>query len=1026
MAVSNEDLARLVVSLEATTTKYYNALRKAQQQTNSSANAIERRLTGMATNIDRTFANLGKRLSSNLTGPLAGIGAAFSVREVLRYADAWTEAGNQIAASSDITGIQARSLSDLRKVADDSRAGFEETVKLYTRIQRSAGEVATSEMDIARATSIVNKAFKAGGAATSEFNAGVLQLSQGLGSGVLQGDELRSVRENAPVLAKVIADYFGVTIAGLKELGSQGKLTSEEVFKAILAGETQIESAFRTTQATIADGFTKVRNALVEYVGSSDQSLGATVALNVGLNALADNFGVVADAGLKLAALVAGALVGRSLTSLVGTSLNAGRAVAALGVAMASASKGGASFATVLRAAGVAAGPIATVLGGLALLALQELSSQSIESAQSIEQTIESMAELGFTNVDTAAKIREAAESTDQLTESQRKLREEEQKRRYARAVVNEQDLRRGTLGDNLAANSPVFAVGTESLVSAFAVASRATQQLNALFSGLTESEREAVEEIRTLARGLEESTIPAQAVVSRLRELQQEPLSDEVLKLLDALDKVALRIQTVELAQIVNGGSQEIDAFQKTLADTIDLQIDLQNSTSDFANQDEYIAFVDRVDELVKGLREGTLSAEEVKAEINSLSSLSPTFGGIIAGLGGLINSLYSAYTQASNLKLLTDSLSVNSSVPTGGLVGLDASETQEIIKQGEARRKANAQFIKDQKEYNSLAIDERNIREEIDRIIKDAKGTSNVSFGDRPYENEELRSLAAENLALKEADRASNKSGKDSAKDLEKFRETIAEQERSNILLQEELALRAGLNPLIEDYGYALEKWRKEQELLNAAEDAGIALTPDLEKKIGLIAEAYASGTAALEKLQETQDKAKESLQEWLDLAKSATRSFIDDLIEGKSAAEALSNVLGQLGSKLIDIGLNTLFGGGGGGGGGLGIFGQLLTSIFPGRASGGPVRGGSPYIVGEKRPELFVPSQDGVIIPRVPTGMGGGGSVSTPIQINIDATGADNEGLARVQQELVNLRAQVPYLVRQQVSRRTQKGW
>lgn len=109
MAVTNEDLAKLVVSLEATTTKYYNALRKAQQQTNTSASAIEKRLTGMSTNIDRTFANLGKRLSSSLTGPLAGIAGAFSVREVLRYADAWTEAGNQIAASSDITGIQSRS-----------------------------------------------------------------------------------------------------------------------------------------------------------------------------------------------------------------------------------------------------------------------------------------------------------------------------------------------------------------------------------------------------------------------------------------------------------------------------------------------------------------------------------------------------------------------------------------------------------------------------------------------------------------------------------------------------------------------------------------------------------------------------------------------------------------------------------------------------------------------------------------------------------------------------------------------------
>ena len=81
---------------------------------------------------------------------------------------------------------------------------------------------------------------------------------------------------------------------------------------------------------------------------------------------------------------------------------------------------------------------------------------------------------------------------------------------------------------------------------------------------------------------------------------------------------------------------------------------------------------------------------------------------------------------------------------------------------------------------------------------------------------------------------------------------------------------------------------------------------------------------------------------------------------------------------------------------------------------------------YVVGEKRPEVFVPQENGVIIPRVPNGIGGGGGVTAPIQISIDATGADRDGLMRVQQELINLRAQVPYLVRQQVSKRTQKGW
>lgn len=1015
MAVTNEDLARLVVRLEATTTQYYNALKKAQQQTNTSANAIEKRLTNMSSRIDKTFANLGQRLSANLTGPLAGIGAAFSIREILQYADAWTEAGNQIRASSDITGLQARGLEELRKLADDSRAGFEETVKLYTRMQRAASGVANSEEEIARATTIVNRAFKAGGAATSEMHAGIIQLSQGLASGLLQGDELRSVRENAPVLAKVIADYFGVTVAGLKELGAEGKLTSDLVFKAILSGEAQIQSAFATTQATISDGFTKVRNALIQYVGTADQSAGATAALNAGLNALADNFSTVADITLKLAALIAGALVGRSLIAMTGSVIAGAKAIRLLTVAMASASAGGAGFATVLKAAGLAAGPIATILGGVALFALQELASQSLESSQSINKTIESLESLGVTNVETAAQIREAAQATDELTESQRKLREEESKRSYQRAVVNEEDLRGGTFADNLTATTPVFATDTSQLSSAFAIANRAASELDSVFANLNESERESIERIRELALALQNSTIPARSVSEELKKMQEQPLTDRALELLDVLDNIAIKISQVELAQIVNGGSQELDFYTNKLVNALEIQADLAQSRTNFASEDEKIAFTSRLDELITKLKEGSASAEYVQSEIAALSSMNPSFGGIIAGLGGLISSFMTAALQALNLKRITDSLSTNSNVPTGGMVGQDNAAIQAVAALNREKTEAGQVYLDQQNELLTKTEAERDLIEEIARIRKEMGDEAQLS-------EEQITTLATQRLAQNQSD----KGGSASEKDAKKFFEDIKNAERANELLNEELALRASLNPLIEDYGYALERAKKEQELLNAAEDAGIALTPQLEEKIRLIAEAYASGTAALEKLQEAQDKTKQQMQEWFDLAKSMTRSFIDDLIAGKTATEALGNALQQLGSYLIDAGLNSLFGGAGGGGGTGGILGGLLSSLFTPRAGGGPVTKGQSYIVGEKRPEVFVPNQNGVIIPRVPTNMGSSSGTQVPISIQIDATGADKDGMMRLTQELVKLKAEIPYMVKQQVSNRSKKGW
>ena len=223
-------------------------MQKALGITNSNARAIENRYRQMSSEISRA-----------ITAPLAGIGAALSTREIVRYADAWTQANNLIRAAGASAGVQTRSLSDLRKGADDARTSLEAYSQLYASLIRSASGVAKSEEEIATATNLVAKAMKAGGASTAEQQAAILQLGQALGSGVLQGDELRSLRENAPVIAKAIADEFGVTIAGLKKLGEDGKLTSDRVFRAILNARAPIEAPSRQVTPTASQSSPRLR-----------------------------------------------------------------------------------------------------------------------------------------------------------------------------------------------------------------------------------------------------------------------------------------------------------------------------------------------------------------------------------------------------------------------------------------------------------------------------------------------------------------------------------------------------------------------------------------------------------------------------------------------------------------------------------------------------------------------------------------------------------------------------------------------
>ena len=281
---------------------------------------VEQRLKGFSTGMTTMQGNVN-RLSASLVNAgtmmtkfnnvLQIIGVSAAANEIRRYADSWTLMSNKIAAASQSSGMQARSLSDLKKGADNARSSIVEYADLYARIMRNSKGVAKSEQEVADATNIVSKAFAVGGAAASEQAAGVLQLGQALGSGVLQGDELRSIRENAPVLAQAIADEFGTTIAGLKDLGAQGKLTSERVLTAILKARQQIEAQFAKTSLTIEQSLTLVKNAATEYIGTMDGVTGASKAVSGTIKLVADNFDILGNTMVAAIGVSAARIFGR-------------------------------------------------------------------------------------------------------------------------------------------------------------------------------------------------------------------------------------------------------------------------------------------------------------------------------------------------------------------------------------------------------------------------------------------------------------------------------------------------------------------------------------------------------------------------------------------------------------------------------------------------------------------------------------------------------------------------------------------
>lgn len=113
----------------------------------------------------------------------------------------------------------------------------------------------------------------------------------------------------------------------------------------------------------------------------------------------------------------------------------------------------------------------------------------------------------------------------------------------------------------------------------------------------------------------------------------------------------------------------------------------------------------------------------------------------------------------------------------------------------------------------------------------------------------------------------------------------------------LKAETEAQASLNPLINDYGFAVEFARAKQDLLTAAQEAGVKITPELTKSIEGLAAGYANAVVASEQLAEKQDEIRQRAEEAMATARDVTRGIIDGFVEGASAADILADSLKKI---------------------------------------------------------------------------------------------------------------------------------
>lgn len=242
----------------------------------------------------------------------AAIGVYMGVRSIshiIRLADSFTEMGARLRLVSGNTRELQTAQEGLFKIAQANRAPLQDMVNLYFKLGTSMRDMGASQQDVLKTVDTVGKAMRISGASTIEISAAMQQLAQAFAKGKLDGDEFRSVMENAPRLMKALTDEFKISKGELYQWSETGRLSVEKMMQAIKNQAGVIEQEFTTIPVTIMGAWQQVTNALSMYIGGSEGATKGSKNLAEALGLVAKNLNLILDPIAAFAKIEIGGLV---------------------------------------------------------------------------------------------------------------------------------------------------------------------------------------------------------------------------------------------------------------------------------------------------------------------------------------------------------------------------------------------------------------------------------------------------------------------------------------------------------------------------------------------------------------------------------------------------------------------------------------------------------------------------------------------------------------------------------------------
>lgn len=206
----------------------------------------------------------GNSLVGVLGKVAAAVGSVMGVKQIIGLSDTMSQTKARLDLMND--GLQStKELQDrIFDSAQKSRGSYQDTADLVSKLGLNAKDAFENTAQIVDFAEQVNKQFVISGASAEETKNATLQLTQALSSGVLRGDELRSIFEQAPTLIQSIANYMGVPIGRIRDMAAEGQITAETVKNALLECADETNAKFASMPLTFSQLWTNFKNRAMQ------------------------------------------------------------------------------------------------------------------------------------------------------------------------------------------------------------------------------------------------------------------------------------------------------------------------------------------------------------------------------------------------------------------------------------------------------------------------------------------------------------------------------------------------------------------------------------------------------------------------------------------------------------------------------------------------------------------------------------------------------------------------------------------